>query len=100
MPVSGPPLPSAIASSAAFAVARAPSASTVTNAFSAGLCRAIRSSASRASSTADTRLAWSACESSTMVSVIRQSLLDDLGHQVQAVLDRGRDALVERVGVG
>src|SRR5512143_344727 len=102
MPQSGPAAPSASAASAALAAASAPSASTVTKALSAGLCRAIRPSASCVSSTDDARFAWSARDSAAMVSVTPRPprLFDHLGHEVEAVLDRRGDALVENVGVG
>ena len=66
MPVSGPPVPAAIAASAALASASARSGSTVMKALSAGLRAAIRSSEPRVSSTLDTRREWSADASSTM----------------------------------
>ena len=83
--------------SAACACARARrSASTVTNALSAGLRVAIRSSSARVSSTLDSALRaqrlrrarrWSLGDHGS-----RRRSLDDLRHEVQAVLDRRRDA--------
>src|SRR5262245_7456761 len=80
MPVSGPASPFARRSS------------TVRKALSSRSKRAMRSRCSRVSSTEESFFAARAWESSVRVALI--TLLDDLGHQVQAALDRRRGRLV------
>ena len=70
MPASGPAVPAASATSAAFASASARSGSTLMNALSDGSSAATRSSSARVSSTLDTRFARSAAPSATMVALI------------------------------
>src|SRR5262245_8580762 len=98
MPSSGPLSPLARRSSARFASARARASSTVMNAFNSLSRRLIRSRWSLVSSTEETFLAWRAAESSERVAL--STLLDDLGHQVQAVLGCRRDLLVVGATVG
>src|SRR5438046_5795091 len=92
MPVSGPASPFARRASARRASERLRAASTVMKAFSSPLSCAMRSRQSCVSSTDESFLAASAAESSE--SVAFSKLLDHLGDEVQAVLDRRRDRLI------
>src|SRR5258706_11381694 len=92
MPVSGVAFPLERSSSALLAAARAPASSTLMKALSSSW-RAMRSRQARVSSTEEIFFAASAAESSRSVALSK--LLDDLGNQIQAVFDRGRDGLIK-----
>src|SRR2546423_8325685 len=92
MPVSGPASPFARRAWARRASERLRAGSTVMKAFSSPLSCAMRSRWSCVSSTDESFLAASAAESSE--SVAFSKLLDHLGDEVQAVLDRRRDRLI------
>src|SRR5258708_18087080 len=91
-PVSGRAPPRDRSLSAFSAAARAPASSTLMKALSSAW-RAIRARQARVSSTEEIFLAASAAESSRSVALSK--LLDDLGDQIQAVFDRGRDGLIK-----
>src|SRR5882672_1250928 len=98
MPVSGPASPRARRSSARRADSRASDSSTSMKAFSWLLKRPMRSRHWRVSSTEESFLAARAAESS--LSVALSTLLDHLGHEVQAVVDRRGDGLIKLARVG
>src|SRR5438552_716289 len=100
MPVSGPAAPPAMRSSAARAIASDFSASTVMNALRLALKRAMRARCARVSSTEESSRFARRAARLRMVSACTS--LDHFWNQVQAVLGRRRDGLVERalVAVG
>src|SRR6516162_6018835 len=100
MPVSGCASPAAMRASAVRAACSARSRSTVRNALSFGSSVSIRSRAVRVSSTLDTRFSASERESSDSDAESEVISLNDFGYQIQPVVYRRRDALVERVAVG
>src|SRR5262249_33449986 len=100
MPASGPTLPAAMRTSAMRAPSSALSPSTVRNALSLGLSASMRESVVRVSSTLDTRFSTSERESSDKDAAATTISLDDLGHQVQPVVNRRCALLIERVAVG
>src|SRR5687768_482133 len=97
MPASGPASPRARIESAARAWPRLRSLSTVMNAFSSGFSFPTRSRNAPVSSTEEMRFAARAAESSA--SVASSTLLDHLRHEVQVVLHRRGDGLINRVPV-
>src|SRR5258706_5205552 len=92
LPVRGVAFPLERSWSALLAAGRAPASSTLMKALSSSW-RAMRSRQARVSSTEEIFLAASAAESSRSVALSK--LLDDLGDQIQAVFDRGRDGLIK-----
>src|SRR5262245_62057578 len=103
IPVSGPPSPRPIRSSARRACARLFSGSTVMKAFSVPCARSIRSRYARVSSTLETSFAARAAPSSLRVAVgVRKGkarLLNDFRNEVQVCFNLGGDRLEGQVPI-